>query len=247
MKLILFIFYFFISLVCLAQIKQTEDVEQIWLGYFNQTRFSKNWGMWMDMHLRTKENFASNLSLAMVRPGITYYINDHTKLTAGYSYINLYPAESHKNISRPEHRPWQQIQWHTNYPKLKFMQWLRFEERFRRKVKNENELAEGYNFNWRLRYNFLSQIPLSKKRFEPGTFSFVASNEVFINFGKEIVYNYFDQNRFFLGFHYHVTKTDNLQFGYLNVFQQLAVGNRYKIINAVRVFYFHNLNFQPKK
>ena len=175
------------------------------------------------------------------------YINDNTKLTAGYSYINLYPADSHKNILRPEHRLWQQIQWHTNYSKLKLMQWLRLEERFRRKIKNENELAEGYNFNWRLRYNFLSQIPLSKKRFQPGTFSFVASNELFINFGKEIVYNYFDQNRFFLGFHYHVTKTDNLQFGYLNVFQQLAVGNRYRTINAVRVFYFHNLNFQSKK
>lgn len=246
MKLILFTLCFLIAAECLAQTKQTVEEEQIWLGYFNQTRFSNKWGMWMDIHLRTKENFATNFSQLLVRPGLTYYITDDVKITAGYAFVNHFPADNHKNISRPEHRPWQQIQWHTNYPKLKLMQWFRLEERFRRKIKNEDELADGFNFNWRLRYNILTQIPLSKKRFEPGTFSFVASNEVFVNFGKEVVYNYFDQNRFFVGLHHHVTKTDNLQFGYLNVFQQLAAGNRYKSIHAVRLFYFHNLNFKAK-
>lgn len=182
----------------------------------------------------------------MIRPGITYYLNDQTKITAGYSYINIYPGDNHQNISRPEHRPWQQLQWHTNYPKLKLMQWMRLEERFRRKVKSNDELADGYNFNWRIRYNILSQFPLSKKRFEAGTFSFVLSNEVHIAFGKEVVYNYFDQNRFFAGFNYHVNKQDALQFGYLNVFQQLGAGNRYRSIDAARVFYFHNLDLRKK-
>jgi Protein of unknown function (DUF2490) len=230
-----------------AQVKQTEQVEQVWLGYFNQTRLSKKWGVWVDVNVRTKDDFVQQLSLAMIRPGITYYLNDQTKLSVGYAYINLYPGDNHRNISRPEHRPWQQIQWHTNFPKLKLMQWMRLEERFRRKVKNNDELADGNNFNWRARYNILAQFPLSKKKFEPGTFSFVMSNEVFVNFGKEVVYNYFDQNRFFAGFHYHINKTDNLQFGYLNVFQQLSAGNRYRSVDAFRLFYFHNLDLRAKK
>ena len=45
-----------------AQTKQTENVNQIWLGYFNQTRFSNKWGTWTDLHLRTKEDFATNFS-----------------------------------------------------------------------------------------------------------------------------------------------------------------------------------------
>ena len=72
-------------------------------------------------------------------------------------------------------------------------------------------------------------MPLSKKGFQPHSFSFVVNDEVHVNFGKQIIYNYFDQNRFFLGFAYQTNKTDNLQFGYRNVFQQLAAGNKYKI------------------
>jgi hypothetical protein len=63
-----------------------------------------------------------------------------------------------------------------------------------------------------------------------------------INFGKEIVYNYFDQNRLFLGFNYYLTKHNTLQFGYMNLFQQLSAGNKYKMIHTARVSFFHNLN-----
>lgn len=242
-----------ICLVCMlvvaeagAQSKQIEEQEQVWLGYFNQTRFSKRWGIWLDIHLRTKDNFVENLGQFIIRPGITYYLTDDAKFTAAYAFINHFPGDNHKNISMPEHRPWQQFQWHTRYPRVRLMQWFRLEERFRRKIRNDNELADGYNFNWRLRYNILAQFPLSKKRFAPGTVSVVASNEVFVNFGRQIMYNVFDQNRFFAGFHYHVNKHDNLQLGYMNVFQQLQAGNRYRTIHALRLFYFHNLNFFHK-
>jgi Protein of unknown function (DUF2490) len=231
----------------LAQSKITTDVRQIWTGYFNQTRLTDKWGLWADVHLRTKDNYFNNLSQGIVRLGLTYYLSDDVKLTAGYAFINHFPAENHKNISQPEHRPWQQIQWHSKYPKLKLMQWFRLEERYRRKIKNNDELADGYNFNFRLRYNILSQIPLSKKRFQPKTFSFVLSNEVFVNFGKQIVYNMYDQNRFFAGFHYHVNKHDNLQLGYMNIYQQLAAGNQYRSTHAARVFYFHNLDLRKSK
>lgn len=242
----LLIVIFFINTCGFAQVKQTENEEQIWLGYFNQTRFSKRWGIWTDVALRTKENFVDQYSQAFIRPGLTYYLTDDVKLTLGYVYAWHFPADNHKNVTMPEHRPWQQIQWHTKYPKVKLMQWFRLEERFRRKIKNDDELADGYNFNWRMRYNILAQFPLSKNRFAPKTFSLVTANEVFVNFGKRIVYNYFDQNRFFAGFHYHVNKHDNLQFGYMNVFQQQAAGNKYRSIHTVRLFYFHNLDLSKK-
>ncbi len=226
-----------------GQIKTTSTTGQAWFAFFNQTRLSDKWGLWADVHLRTREDYFSNLSQGILRLGGTYYLNDNTKLTAAYAFVNQFPSGS-TSISVPEHRPWQQIQWHTNYPKMKLMQWFRLEERWRRKLKNSNELADDYSFNFRLRYNILTQFPLSKKRFQPGTFSFVLSNEVFINFGKQIVYNTFDQNRFFAGFHYHVNKRDNLQFGYMNVFQQLAAGNQYRSINAMRLFYFHQLDLR---
>jgi Protein of unknown function (DUF2490) len=243
-SLIIIGLFLFTGLMGKAQTKQTESVHQVWLGYFNQTRFSNKWGMWADLHLRTKEDFFTNFSQAIVRLGLTYYLNDDTKLTAGYAFVNHFPADNHQHVSQPEHRPWQQLQWHTKYPKLRLMQWFRLEERYRRKILNDYELADGYSFNFRLRYNFLSMFPLSKKRFQPKTLSFVVNNEVHINFGKQVVNNYFDQNRFFMGFAYHVNKQDNLQFGYMNLFQQLAAGNRYRSLQVARVFYFHNFDLR---
>ncbi len=230
-----------------ATAKQTNHVGQLWLGYMNQTRWTNKFGTWTDIHLRTKENVISGLSQAIFRVGGTYYLADNTKFTLGYAFVNHFPAHNHKNISQPEHRLWQQMQWHTRYAKLRTMQWVRLEERFRRKIKNDDELAEGYAFNYRLRYNFMLAYPLSKKGFEPNTLSLVVNDEIHVNFGKEIVYNYFDQNRFFIGLAYQVNVHDNLQFGYMNLFQQLATGNRYRSLHTLRVFYFHNLDLRRKK
>ncbi|GAB2827281.1 DUF2490 domain-containing protein [Ferruginibacter profundus] len=230
-----------------AQTKQTEKLNQVWLGYFNQTRFSNKLGLWTDLHLRTKEDFVNNFSQSIIRLGLTYYINDATKFTLGYAYVTNYPGDNHKQISQAEHRPWQQIQWHTKYGKKRMMQWFRLEEKYKRKILNDSTLADGYGFGWKLRYNFWYEIPLSSKAVVPKAWSFITNDEVHINFGKQIVNNYFDQNRFFLGLKYQVNETSNLQFGYMNVFQQLAAGNKYKSINAARVFFFQNIDARNKK
>jgi hypothetical protein len=245
-RVILFFILFLKVTIGNTQVKHTESIQQVWVGYFNQTRFNDKWGTWADMHLRTKEDFFANISQGIIRLGLTYYLTDDAKLTVGYAFVNHFPADAHKNISQPEHRPWQQLQWHTRFAKLRLMQWFRLEERWRRKILNDDELSSGYNFNFRIRYNFFSQFPLSKKRFQPNTLSFVVNDEVHVNFGKQIVNNYFDQNRFFLGFNYHVNKHDNLQLGYMNVFQQLAAGNSYRSSHVARLFYFHNLDLRQK-
>jgi hypothetical protein len=229
-----------------AQTKGTTSSNQIWVGYFNQTRLSNKFGFWADFHIRTKEDFVEELSQGVMRLGLTWYIKDELRFTAGYAYFNHYPNDNHKNISQPEHRPWQQLQWQTSYPKLRLAHRLRFEQRYRRKILSDDQLASGYDFNFRLRYNLLARFPLNSNAFQANTFSFVASDEVMVNFGKQIVYNYFDQNRMFLGLAYHLNKRDDLQLGYMNVFQQLASGNRYRSLHTARLFYFHNLDLRKK-
>src|SRR6187455_1347170 len=184
MKPLLLLVIVFVSCSCITKAqskKSTENVNQLWFGFFNQTRFSNKWGLWTDLHLRTKENFVDNFSQSIIRLGLTYYVTDATRLTAGYAYVSTYPAEGHKNVTQPEHRPWQQVQWHTKYGKKRMMQWFRLEERFRRKILNDSTLAEGYNFNWRLRYNIWYDIPLSRKGIVPHSMSFVVNDELHIN------------------------------------------------------------------
>ena len=226
--------------------KQITYVQQFWAAYSNQTRFSDKWGVWADFHLRTKEDFFTNFSTAIARIGLTYYATDQLRFTAGYAFVNHFPADAHPDISQPEHRPWQQVQWQNNAKKTRLTQWFRLEERYRKKIKDNDELSEGYNFNWKMRYNVMLMFPLSKKSFAPNTLSLVLNDELHINFGKEIVNNYFDQNRLFIGLAYHVNAKDNIQFGYMNLFQQLPAGNRYRSVHAPRITYFHNLDLRKK-
>jgi hypothetical protein len=235
------------SVPVLAQDKFTSTYEQIWLAYLNQTRFSDKWGLWADVHLRTDDDFVKGLSSGIIRLGATYYIKDQVRATLGYAYINQFPGDDRQNISVPEHRPWQQLQWFGGSQRIRTMQYLRLEQRYRRKLLNDDELGEGYNFNFRVRYNYMIQWAIGSRPFQKGTFSAVLNDEIHINFGNEIVYNYFDQNRFFAGFHYFPTETTTLQFGYLNVFLQTAAGNQYRLTHAVRLFFFQNLDFRKKK
>lgn len=227
--------------------KTYTDEEQAWFGVFNQVRISQRLGIWHDTHFRLKDDFVKAPSQFLFRIGPMIYLGDDVRVTLGYNFINHFPGDNHKNISQPEHRPFQQIQWFSHYHKTRLMQWIRLEERFRRKILNDDSLAEGYNFNYRVRYNFAWFIPLTKKGLGPHSWQLLLNDELMVNFGDEVVYNYFDQNRLFAGFVYQFTKTSSIQFGYMNLFQQLSTGNRYRRQHTVRVFYFHNFDLRKPK
>jgi long-subunit fatty acid transport protein len=227
-----------------SQTKEFETEEQTWLGYFNQTRFTNKSGMWLDLHLRFAGDFLDHKALSIARAGYTYYLSDHVKLTAAYAYATRYSTVSGPNV--PEHRPWQQIQWQEKKNGFNMMQWVRLEERFRRKV-SAGELTDEYSFNYRIRYNMAFTIPLKGKQVVAKTPFLFANNEVMINFGKEIVNNYFDQNRAFVGLGYQFTSHLNAQLGYMYVFQQLPAGNEYLNINTIRLFVFHNLDVRKNE
>lgn len=246
MKIRTLIFSFTLAATVLSAQKTVTDDEQTWFAVFNQTRLTNKWGIWADAHLRLKDDFVGDLSQGIVRAGPMYYLSDDVRLTAAYAYVHFFPAPGHANIGLPEHRPWQQVQWFMRGSKARLMQWVRLEERFRRKTLNDNELGDGYNFNWRIRYNFALFIPITKKRFEPGGLQFLVNDELMVNFGKNIVYNHFDQNRFFAGLVYQVNKHAQLHAGYMNLYQQLAAGNQFRNQHTVRVFYFHNFDLRKR-
>ncbi|HTE33058.1 MAG TPA: DUF2490 domain-containing protein [Chryseolinea sp.] len=247
MKYVIVVLIFCIGFIntIMAQTKSFDEREQTWFGYFNQTRFTKRSGVWLDLHLRLTNNFVEQKNLSIIRAGYTYYLSDQVRLTAGYAYVTQYGlAEGEPDL--PEHRPWQQIQWSEKKKGFNLMQWFRVEQRFRTKAV-DNMATDEYNFNWRFRYNIAFTIPLRGHEVKPKTPFLFLNNEIHINAGKNIVYNYFDQNRLFAGFGYQFTSHINAQLGYMYVFQQLPAGNAYANIHAIRLFVFHNIDLRSKE
>ncbi|MEJ0029124.1 MAG: DUF2490 domain-containing protein [Bacteroidota bacterium] len=156
--------------------------------------------------------------------------------------VEHYPAKG-LNTIRTEHRAWQQILWNQKYPRLATTQWLRLEERNVEKVVNDAKVG-GYTFTWRTRYNMSFFIPLKGKEMGPKTPYVMLQNELFLSFGKNVVYNTFDQNRFFIGVGYQFSSRFNANVGYLNIFQQNAAGNDYFSSNAVRLWFYHTVDLR---
>lgn len=65
---VLLLFYF----TDFKQEKRLRTQEQVLIGCFNQTRFRKRWGAWLDLHLRTKDDYFDLFSQSLVRGGIAY-------------------------------------------------------------------------------------------------------------------------------------------------------------------------------
>jgi hypothetical protein len=224
--------------------KQVNKQSGVWLGYFNQTRITDKWGIWLDLHGRRTE-FLDRWSTQLFRPGVTYYLSDHVRLTAGYAFTRTFPAAGLHTV-RPENRLWQQILWTNRQKRLQTQQWIRVEERFNHKIAND-ALQDGYNFNFRFRYLLNLMVPINRDFIDAKTLFFAFNDEIHINAGKQITYNVFDQNRLFVGLGYQFTKGLNLQVGYMNQFQQLPSGNHFNSNNVLRVFVFHNLDLRVKK
>lgn len=225
--------------------KHIHDREQLWLGYFNQTRLTNKFGLWLDVQYRMTDNFTDRPFQFLFRPALTYFIKDNLRVNVGYALTEHFPAKGLKT-TRTEHRPWQQIWWNQKYPALTTLQWLRLEQRFNERIADDIKV-DGYNYNFRVRYNFSFLIPLKGKEMVAHTPFLAIQDEVFLNFGDRIAYNTFDQNRFFAGFGFQFSSHLNAQFGYMNVYQQEASGNNYLSTHAIRLFVFHSLDLRNKE
>lgn len=223
---------------CYSQ-KYVVEHEQTWIGYYNQLRLTGKSGLWTDLHLRLTDHYTREKAMLLTRIGYIYYANDRVRLAGGYTYAHRYNQLGVRRV--PEHRPWQQIQWVSRKIGFDFTEAFRLEQRFR---KDGSSGSRGFSFNWRLRYTIAFMIPLKDKVLRPKAPYLLLSNEININAGKQIVNNYFDQNRSFAGLGYQFSPKLHANVGYLFIFQQDARPQYYNRTHAIRLFVYHNVDFR---
>lgn len=244
MKNYLTIVLMFFSAASVAQ-KEYSYNDQVWVSYFNQSRISDKWGIWFDASIRTKNQLVHQFSQGIVRGGATWIVNENWRFTAGYAYMHHFANSMHPLTDRPEHRPFEMIQWQKQFSKWRIVQTGRLEQRFRHRIK-DGDLGDGYNFNHRARYAVSVSRALSKHAFEPKSLSVQVAGELFGNFGKEITYNHFDQLRVNAGLNYHVNNQSSFMLGYLYQVQKFTNGKGFNKLNGVRATITQQIDWRKK-
>jgi hypothetical protein len=218
-------------------IKTTGRETQVWLGYANQTWLTPKLGTWLDVGLRWT-GLVDQWNTYLLRPGINYRLSEGVTATVGYALFGQRVPNPDRVSVRLEHRPWQQVTWVQKAGRVQVTQRYRAEQRFIHRTAG-GELAKGYRFNHRLRYQLSGAVSLRDSTRK--ALVLTLGDEILMNAGKQITYNYFDQNRIFAALGYQLTKTLNIQVGYMYAFSQLAAGDQYLHGHVWRLSLLHNV------
>jgi hypothetical protein len=153
-----------------------------------------------------------------LRTGVEYTINKHFSVLQGYVYSwnPLYGKQPASYVNN-EHRIFEQITYKHSVGRWNISHRGRLEQRFVQVHQNYNGeiVSEGYDLYLnRARYRLAVNVPLNHAKMEPKTVYASLYDEIFFEWGKNVVYHKPDQNRVFAGLGYQVNKQFSFQGGF---------------------------------
>ena len=198
--------------------------------YFGSHQVSNSLGLHAEVQWRRNDLFSENQQL-LLRTGLEFYARPDLRFTLGYAFVETYPyGEFAVEQAFPEHRIWQQLLVPQELGKVKLTHRYRLEQRMLGNASTGR--FENGRYENRARYMAKATINLSG-----GSKPVFAAlyNEIFLNFGKQVGYNIFDQNRLYGAIGYTISPILKFEVGYLYQVIQLrtldATSLRKKIEN----------------
>ena len=183
-----------------------------WLMYFGNHKFSPLLGWHAEIQVR-RHDVIRDWQQLLLRTGLDIY-SKQVRYTIGYAFVETFPyGEFAVANSFPEHRIWQQALVSQQAGSLKLSHRYRLEQRMIGNA-STGEFRNGRYEN-RFRYMVKASLPLKGKTLEAKEFYLAAYDEVFINFGKGVRYNLFDQNRAYAALGFHLGKVGKVECGFL--------------------------------
>lgn len=130
----------------------------------------------------------------------------------------------------------------TKVNTISLLQRIRNEQRWQQKIVND-KFTGDYKFTDRIRYLLSFTIPVSKNKHYP---AIAVADEIAVQFGQEVIYNTFEQNRVFLGIKQQVTKDLSFDLGYMLLYQQKSTGYQYDLNRTFRWFFYYTPDWRKK-
>jgi hypothetical protein len=249
-KRILFLSLFLLfSASTFAQRVYTDNMNA-WLVYTGSHKLSDKWGLHLEIQIRRNDLLAKGQQL-LLRPGINYYFNGQATATVGYGFVETYPYGEFAAKSKfPEHRLWEQLQLKTQLDRFEIINRFRLEQRWVHApaLQPDSTYAAGDAiYSNRFRVMGRVSVPFKGKTIEDKSFYLAASDELFVNFGKNVAFNIFDQNRAYIGLGYKLPKIGRLEIGYLNQLVVKSDAIKIESNHTVQVALNSTIDFRKKQ
>jgi hypothetical protein len=203
------------SQVCTAMADENDSNGNLWMNYVgDHPILGTKWGIHLEGQARRAE-MGDEWQQLLLRPGVNYQLTPDTTLSMGYGYVETHRYGDFPAMHDfPEHRFWQQVAHNRKWMGLDWTHRIRLEQRWIGEMEKDSDGdwdVGHWRYENRLRYMLRATIPLT-----PSKKTYLAlSDEIFINFGSNVVGNEFDQNRAFVGVGYKFNSTTKLEAGFM--------------------------------
>jgi hypothetical protein len=221
-------------LFCLAATvspAQVDNNANAWYMYFGDHAFGKSrWGAHLEGQWR-RTDLGLKWQQLLLRPAVNYQLHPKVMLTAGYAFVDTHRYGDYPARERfPEHRLYQQAQINQRWKGIDWQNRFRLEQRFIR------GFAQRYEN--RVRYMLRANIPIAKSKFYLGAY-----NEIFYNWGQDVAFNVFDQNRAYVALGRQMKKQTRWEIGFLEQTIQQRNGRVFEHNHTLQVAIFSRLPF----
>jgi hypothetical protein len=217
-----------------------------WFNYFGDHGIGDGpWGLHFDTQIRRDQMGADPMQI-LVQPGLNYDINERWKAGMGYGYMRTfrygdYPVPT----ETPEHRVWEQISTTTPFLGLNWNHRFRLEQRHIGQAEfpvGGSPRIGSFRYENRLRYRLMTTIPF--KLCGDDGYYFKAYDEIFLNAGRQVAKNHFDQNRAYVALGHGIGEHCKLEVGYMEQTVQHRDGRVFENNHTLMVSFLSNWPFR---
>ena len=218
--------------------------------------FDSGWGVGLDFVYRRKNemNTGSIFKLPMresIRPWIHYQFSPVARLSLspiGYMNTNEFIGNP-EDYLRPDFHEWRstlQFFHHIKQLNGRIMHTWRYRHELRWQ---EQPGSDDYRFFQRIRLRYRIRYMINSEDFYTNNTLYAAvSNEIGINMGPSVVYNIFNQNRFYAGIGYRFLNAARVELRYINQFRSRRSGFEYDFSQGFMVgLYVDQISILGKK
>lgn len=233
-----------IPLAAECQTKTVKNTNQQWIQYYGQANLATRWNVLADGGYRVEDNFSKRYQY-IARVAMAYHLNSMVTLSGGFANLGVYSSSL---LSKEEFRPFEELGIHQKSGNWNLAHRFRVEQRFVNSVVQRRIVHPG-SFSFRFRYSFMTTIPLLRistlhpeKRIDLNL-----GDEIFVNAGKNVVYNVFDQNRILISPALHLNSHLAVALTWNNQFASTTTQGAYIHTEVFWLQIKQDFNFMRKK